>query len=559
MDVLRVYLLAGLVLHKLLWEALKRGGPPRVKAPFRAIKGVKMAALGCFLAQTFLPPVLPMGASPELARAAGLALFTAGLAVAMAARVQLGRNWSDVESATVLPGQTLVASGLYRHIRHPIYTGDLLLVAGLELALGSWLVLLALPLAVFIWKKSAGEERLLSGSLPGYREYLETSGRFLPRHVAVGVAGLAMALGAQMLLVYGLYGGNWTALFMQGSRFKPPPVVAAEKPYVFEGSAGYDGQFYHWMAHDPWMTRDAKRFMDDPKLRYPRILMPGLAWLAAFGEDRWIDAAFLLVALVPFFLGPWWLARLLAAEGRSRWWGLGFLVIPSAIISIDRLCVDAWLLALCCGFLVFAREDRGWQRLAVLTLAPLARETGFLVIGACGLWLLLRKRIVLAMVTGVAFLPAALWTLHARAGTRAAQTHIALPESGSALLDRFFEFPVYNLPPAIRTAAIVLDYVSLCGVVLALILAFVYVIRSPRDPARMLALPFAALPLVLGGVIGWYEPFGFPRTLSPLYLALGVTALTTRSWIGLLPLGLALPRIVFQLAPHVPFVRQLAG
>ena len=46
----------------------------------------------------------------------GTLLLTLGLATAVAARVQLGKNWSDLESATVLPGQRLVAAGLYRPV-----------------------------------------------------------------------------------------------------------------------------------------------------------------------------------------------------------------------------------------------------------------------------------------------------------------------------------------------------------------------------------------------------------------------------------------------------------
>ncbi|MGC4054247.1 MAG: methyltransferase [Paludibaculum sp.] len=73
-----------------------------------------------------------------------------------------------MESATVLPRQELVAAGLYRYVRHPIYLGDILLVAGYELALNSWGVLLVVPLIGFVWRKAAQEEALLTGYLPGY-------------------------------------------------------------------------------------------------------------------------------------------------------------------------------------------------------------------------------------------------------------------------------------------------------------------------------------------------------------------------------------------------------
>jgi protein-S-isoprenylcysteine O-methyltransferase Ste14 len=74
----------------------------------------------------------------------------------------------------------LVAAGIYRYVRHPIYLGDLLLVLGLELALNSWLVLGALLLAAYIHRQTRGEERKLLVTLPGYADYCRRTTRFLP-------------------------------------------------------------------------------------------------------------------------------------------------------------------------------------------------------------------------------------------------------------------------------------------------------------------------------------------------------------------------------------------
>lgn len=178
--ILRAYLLTGMVAHKVVWEVLKRHAERGPRQPFRLIKAVKVAVLAGLLLQSFLPEILPIAPDPFPLQVAGVCLFTLGLAVAVAARIQLGRNWSDVESATVLPQQELVAQGLYRYVRHPIYLGDILLLAGYELALNSWGVLLVLPLIAFVWRKAAQEEALLSSSLPGYGAYLQSSGRFLP-------------------------------------------------------------------------------------------------------------------------------------------------------------------------------------------------------------------------------------------------------------------------------------------------------------------------------------------------------------------------------------------
>jgi protein-S-isoprenylcysteine O-methyltransferase Ste14 len=147
----------------------------------RVAKLAKAVVLGAILVQTATPWYwLPIAVDPGPLVAAGLVIYTIGLTVAIAARVQLGGNWSDIEAAQVLTHQTVVQRGIYRFIRHPIYVGDLLLLTGLELALNSWLVLGILVLTPVVLARAIREEELLKQSLTGYRDYCRTSKRFIP-------------------------------------------------------------------------------------------------------------------------------------------------------------------------------------------------------------------------------------------------------------------------------------------------------------------------------------------------------------------------------------------
>jgi len=101
------------------------------------------------------------------------------------------------------------------------------------------------------------------------------------------LSGLAL----QSLVVNFRYGGNWTALFYTGSNFKVPPALAGERVYVFPNSTGYDGQMYHYVAHDPLIRTDIWRYMDNSRVRYRRILLPAIAFLLAAGRQAWIDPA----------------------------------------------------------------------------------------------------------------------------------------------------------------------------------------------------------------------------------------------------------------------------
>ena len=67
-------------------------------------------------------------------------------------------------------------------------------------------------------------------------------------------------------------GGNWTAVFVTGTNFRVPPDLAAGTWRV--AGAGYDGQFYRYLAHDPWLQRGYSRFVDAPQLRFRRLLVP---------------------------------------------------------------------------------------------------------------------------------------------------------------------------------------------------------------------------------------------------------------------------------------------
>ena len=70
-------------------------------------------------------------------------------------------------------GQTVVSTGPYQHVRHPLYTGGLLLFLGTSLLLGSWYgLLLVLVMIPGVAVRAVLEERALREELPGYDAYM---------------------------------------------------------------------------------------------------------------------------------------------------------------------------------------------------------------------------------------------------------------------------------------------------------------------------------------------------------------------------------------------------
>jgi protein-S-isoprenylcysteine O-methyltransferase Ste14 len=184
-DPLRIYLIAGIVAHKIYWEATKRGIPAGPRTPpspmVRLVKAVKVAILLGICVQVLIPQtILPLSAAPGTVQVAGLVLYTLGLAMALLGRAQLGTSWSDIEAPGQVARAALISHGLYRYIRHPIYTGDILLLTGLELALNSQVLFLILLMIPAILLQAIREENLLVRNLPGYDVYCGRTKRFLP-------------------------------------------------------------------------------------------------------------------------------------------------------------------------------------------------------------------------------------------------------------------------------------------------------------------------------------------------------------------------------------------
>jgi protein-S-isoprenylcysteine O-methyltransferase Ste14 len=90
----------------------------------------------------------------------GLAITTAGAAFAIAARLYIGGNWSS--TVTLKQDHKLIRSGPYALVRHPIYTGLIVALAGTAVAIGEVRGLIAVPPAIAAWRHKANtEERLM--------------------------------------------------------------------------------------------------------------------------------------------------------------------------------------------------------------------------------------------------------------------------------------------------------------------------------------------------------------------------------------------------------------
>ena len=149
-----------------------RGGPA---AEARTVQKVVIAGLYLSLAAMVVVSSLDhrFGWSPVPTAIclAGDVLVAVGLGVVALVVIQ---NNHAATTVRVEAGQTVVSTGLYGLVRHPMYTGNVIMMVGLPLALGSyWGLVFVVPGLIVLALRIRDEEKLLQEELDGYREYTQ--------------------------------------------------------------------------------------------------------------------------------------------------------------------------------------------------------------------------------------------------------------------------------------------------------------------------------------------------------------------------------------------------
>jgi protein-S-isoprenylcysteine O-methyltransferase Ste14 len=156
--------MAILCVFSLYWSAAAKDSKPAQSSESKASRAFHVTVLNTAVLLLLLTiPGLTgrfLPAAPALA-GAGLALESAGFALAVWARRTLGGNWSgEVRIAT---GHQLVRVGPYRLIRHPIYTAVLAIYGGIMLVSGQMHALIAVTVILLAYlRKIRLEEAILA-------------------------------------------------------------------------------------------------------------------------------------------------------------------------------------------------------------------------------------------------------------------------------------------------------------------------------------------------------------------------------------------------------------
>jgi len=179
MHVIDVLILVGWLAFWVYWLAASIGVKTG-RTRWTQFAGIRLVAIIVILLLLHLRAFKSNGvtSNPWL-QGIGTAIFVMGLALAVWARVYLGRNWGMPMSRKADP--ELVTTGPYRSVRLPIYSGIILALIGTTIAVSVyWLAAVVFAGAYFFFSATR-EERYMAERFPSaYPEYKRSTKMLIP-------------------------------------------------------------------------------------------------------------------------------------------------------------------------------------------------------------------------------------------------------------------------------------------------------------------------------------------------------------------------------------------
>lgn len=181
---IKIFLLLGLAIIQIVWLITS---PKPVLAEYRSFYKrrsgqfitVVYAVLFFQLFDVLKFPIQNKDTIPILS-IVGLLIFSAGIVFAVWAKITMKSNWGTPAQHGTSRQKMLITTGLFVYSRNPIYVGLFAIFIGFQLALQSYLVLLAIPLFWIMRKTILKEESLLTKFFgKPYTEYCKNVPRYL--------------------------------------------------------------------------------------------------------------------------------------------------------------------------------------------------------------------------------------------------------------------------------------------------------------------------------------------------------------------------------------------
>lgn len=339
---------------------------------------------------------------------------------------------------------------------------------------------------------------------------------------------------AVIFLYAGRFNYNFTGFSAIGSRWAAEEFLPAGA-VVAPGGRGYDGQFFLYIARDPLLRGEGRRYIDIPAYRCGRILYPALAGILAGGSLHLLPYTLVLVNLISILLGSHFAVRMLKSAGLSPWYGVGYGLLSGFFLcSLRNLSGPVAMAGLIAGIYYYA-GGRYLRAAVFYAFGILAREMILVVPVILFLFdLLFRRSGKKAGLILLAPLPYLLWSVYlaARLGS--------FPWRGGAgnfgpLLEGVIRYGNLLFSLEGRWGSKIYFSIFLLLAVLSLVLALRETLRRPGG-LSVLFLIYSLLPFWATTSI-WSEPWSYGRVFLPAAVLVFINFCQTRDRLYLVPLG----------------------
>ena len=209
-----------------------------------------------------------------------------------------------------------------------------------------------------------------------------------------------LVAGSYLLVLLLFADGDPLVLVQMGTRF------SQSNP---DGSIGYDGQFYYYIAREP---QQAWRYVDIPAYRYQRIFYPVLAHLLSLGNEQILPWSMLGINLASLAGSVAVVETLLVEQRVSRWFALSVGLCGGMLFSVMGVLTEPLALWLAlAAMLLFARGRRMWSA-CFFALSVLTKETMLIVVAGYLVYLVTQRQLGSFLIMGAwVGVPFALWQI----------------------------------------------------------------------------------------------------------------------------------------------------
>ncbi len=208
----------------------------------------------------------------------------------------------------------------------------------------------------------------------------------------------------------------WPCLNVDWFHYHQESRIDKIKKRLFTDQGGYDGQYYYFIAYDPFLSRfkhnpiNYRGVVDEPAYRFGRIGFPLLIKMFSLDRpERYLKTMIDLI-LLSFFSGAFFLLKIIQFYKQSPLWTFFYILIPGFQLSLHRACPEpiglAFLLA---GFYFYLKRKIPAASLLFAGSILIRETTAFLILAVVLYELFKKRNFKTASLLGASTLPYLFW------------------------------------------------------------------------------------------------------------------------------------------------------